>query len=209
MPLSVIPSFLYYCFISGITPGPANLTSLATSARKGRKAALSQWRGILAGFSVVAVASVFVVYFMGGALGDKAVYLSVVGALYLVFLGVKILLDRKDTDGEKENRPKRGVVEGTFLYGFLVQMTNVKIMLFCVSALSGYVLPYSRDFLTLFLYGLSLILSGPVCNLAWVFLGGTLTSFFRRHALLADIIMALSLFICALTMVWQLMPWAD
>ena len=28
MPISLIPSFLLYCFVGGITPGPANLCSL-------------------------------------------------------------------------------------------------------------------------------------------------------------------------------------
>lgn len=28
MPILLIPSFLLYCFVGGITPGPANLCSL-------------------------------------------------------------------------------------------------------------------------------------------------------------------------------------
>ncbi len=35
MPISLIPSFLLYCFVGGITPGPANLCSLAAALRCG------------------------------------------------------------------------------------------------------------------------------------------------------------------------------
>lgn len=31
MPISLIPSFLLYCFVGGITPGPANLCSLSAA----------------------------------------------------------------------------------------------------------------------------------------------------------------------------------
>jgi len=35
MPISLIPSFLLYCFVGGITPGPANLCSLGAALRCG------------------------------------------------------------------------------------------------------------------------------------------------------------------------------
>ena len=42
MPLSVLPPFLLYCFITAITPGPANLCSLSASLRGRAAAELSQ-----------------------------------------------------------------------------------------------------------------------------------------------------------------------
>ncbi len=42
--MSVILSFLYYSFVSGITPGPANICSLSTAMRKGKQVTLRQWR---------------------------------------------------------------------------------------------------------------------------------------------------------------------
>ena len=46
MPVSLIPSFLIYCFVGAITPGPANLCSLGAALRYGRGPALRQWRGL-------------------------------------------------------------------------------------------------------------------------------------------------------------------
>ena len=45
MPVALIPSFLFYCYINGITPGPANLCSLSASLNAGKKVALRQWWG--------------------------------------------------------------------------------------------------------------------------------------------------------------------
>ena len=36
MPISLIPSFLLYCFVGDIPPGPANLCSLGAALRCGR-----------------------------------------------------------------------------------------------------------------------------------------------------------------------------
>ena len=49
MPLALFPSFLLFCTISAITPGPANLCSLASAMAYGRVPALRQWRGIFIG----------------------------------------------------------------------------------------------------------------------------------------------------------------
>jgi cysteine/O-acetylserine efflux protein len=76
MPATIIPSFLYYCFIAGITPGPANLCSLNASMRYGRKQALKQWRGLFAGFWVIAIGSVLITYFLGGVLGSSVSILA-------------------------------------------------------------------------------------------------------------------------------------
>ncbi len=42
MPVSLIPSFLAYCYIGAITPGPANLCSLSAALRYGKGPALKQ-----------------------------------------------------------------------------------------------------------------------------------------------------------------------
>ena len=104
MPATIIPSFLYYCFIAGITPGPANLCSLNASMRYGRKQALKQWRGLFAGFWVIAIGSVLITYFLGGVLGSSVSILAWIGAAYLVYLGVHILRPGKGKKTEEKGQ---------------------------------------------------------------------------------------------------------
>ncbi len=86
MPVSLLPSFLSFCFINGITPGPANLCSLSTAMNEGKQAALRQWRGLFTGFALVSLGSVLVNAFLGNVLGTHVRYLAWAGAAYLLWM---------------------------------------------------------------------------------------------------------------------------
>ena len=98
--------------------------------------------------------------------------------------------------------PDRDPAAPTFLTGLLVNLTNVKVIIFCVTALSGYVLPYTRSLWALLPVGLFLHFTGPVCNLVWLFAGASLQKLFANHRRTVDIVMALSLVLCAASLVW-------
>ena len=208
IPIEILPSFLFYCYISAITPGPANICSLSTSLQEGKKAAFQQWIGIFTGFFIVSIISVFVSFFLGTALNDKVQYLSFVGAAYLVYLAIHILLDRSNKSEEKndeENSQNQNSSEKSFfqhfLTGILVQLTNVKIMLMCLTAITSFVLPYNRTFLPILAAGLFLPFTGPIANLVWLFAGLSLKRLFSNHKKTVNIVMSLSLILCAASLV--------
>ena len=208
IPIEILPSFLFYCYISAITPGPANICSLSTSLQEGKKAAFQQWIGIFTGFFIVSIISVFVSFFLGTALNDKVQYLSFVGAAYLVYLAIHILLDKSNKSEEKndeENTQNQNSSEKSFfqhfLTGVLVQLTNVKIMLMCLTAITSFVLPYNRTFLPILAVGLFLPFTGPIANLVWLFAGLSLKRLFSNHKRTVNIVMSLSLILCAASLV--------
>lgn len=195
MPVSMLPSFLLYCYIGAITPGPANLTSLAAALRYGRKPALRQWRGIFFGFFVVSMASVLVTWLLGTMLNEYVGYLAWVGAAYILWMAWHML---RSSGVEAEDNPD----QPTFRRGLFVQLTNVKIMVFCLTALASYVLPYTDSFWWLLGVGLFLPFTGPMANLIWLFAGASLQKLFSRHRKAVDIVLALSLVACAVSLVW-------
>ena len=195
MPASMLPSFLLYCYIGAITPGPANLTSLAAALRYGRKPALRQWRGIFFGFFLVSMASVLVTWLLGTMLNEYVGYLAWVGAAYILWMAWHML---RSSGVEAEDNPD----QPTFRRGLLVQLTNVKIMVFCLTALASYVLPYTDSFWWLLGVGLFLPFTGPMANLVWLFAGASLQKLFSRHRRAVDIVLALSLVACAISLVW-------
>lgn len=197
MPASMLPSFLLYCYIGAITPGPANLTSLAAALRYGRKPALRQWRGIFFGFFLVSMASVLVTWLLGTMLNEYVGYLAWVGAAYILWMAWHML---RSSGVEAEDNPD----QPTFRRGLLVQLTNVKIMVFCLTALASYVLPYTDSFWWLLGVGLFLPFTGPMANLIWLFAGASLQKLFSRHRRAVDIVLALSLVACAVSLVWPL-----
>lgn len=195
MPASMLPSFLLYCYIGAITPGPANLTSLAAALRYGKKPALHQWRGLFFGFFLVSMASVLVTWLLGTMLNEYVGYLAWVGAAYILWMAWHML---RSSGVEAEDNPD----QPSFRRGLLVQLTNVKIMVFCLTALASYVLPYTDSFWWLLGVGLFLPFTGPIANLVWLFAGASLQKLFSRHRRAVDIVLALSLVACAISLVW-------
>ena len=191
----MIPSFLIYCYVGAITPGPANLCSLSAAIRYGRGPALRQWRGLFTGFFLVSMGSVAVTYFLGAVLDEAVAALSWLGAAYLLWMAWHTLRASADP-------ARREAAAPSFRQGVLVQLTNVKIMVFCAVALSSYVLPYTHSFRTLLLTGLFLPLTGPVANLAWLFAGAALQKLFADHGRTVDAVMAAALALCAVSLVW-------
>ena len=196
MPTSLIPSFLIYCYIGAITPGPANLCSLSAALRYGRKEALIQWRGIFAGFACVSMASVLVTWVLGAALSQYVGYLSWIGAAYILWLAWQTLRDSGHTDG------KTNPATPCFRTGLLLQLANVKVMIYCLSILAIYVLPYSGSFLSLLAMGIFLPFTGPAANLVWLFAGVGLQRVFANHRTAVNLVMAISLAVCAVSLVW-------
>lgn len=195
MPVSLIPSFLIYCFVGGITPGPANLCSLGAALRYGRGPALRQWRGLFCGFFLDSMGAVAVTWLLGAALDRYVGALSWVGAAYLLWMAWHML-----RPGGAD--PDRDPAAPTFLTGLLVNLTNVKVIIFCITALSGYVLPYNPSLWALLPVGIFLPFTGPVCNLVWLFAGASLQRLFANYRKTVDLVMALSLALCAASMVW-------
>ena len=196
MPLSLIPAFLVYCFVGGITPGPANLCSLSAALRYGRGPALKQWRGLFVGFLLVSMGAAVVTYFLGALLSGYVGWLAWVGAAYLLWMAWHML--RSAGTATAESDP----AYPSFRNGVLVQLTNVKVIIFCLTALSGYVLPYRQSFLWLLGVGLFLPFTGPTANLVWLFAGVSLQKLFSAHRKAVDVVMAVSLALCAVSLVW-------
>ena len=196
MPASLIPSFLLYCYVGAITPGPANLCSLSAALRYGRKAALIQWRGIFVGFACVSMASVLVTWLLGAALSQYVGMLSWIGAAYILWLAWHTL---RSSGVEADSDPARP----SFRSGLLLQLSNVKIMIYCLTAMTGYVLPYTRSFWTLLAVGLFLPFTGPIANLVWLFAGAFMQKLFANHRKVVDIVMAAALAACAVSLVWS------
>ncbi|SHK62524.1 LysE family transporter [Fibrobacter sp. UWB12] len=190
-------SFLLYAFVSGITPGPANLCSLSVAMGSGKSVAIKQWYGIFTGYTIVSLVSVFIVYFISSVFENFIKVFSFVGATYIAYLAISLIIQAFKPLKEIRNNS----ITGSFRTGLFVQLTNVKIMVFCLTAITTYMLPYHQDFPHLFFLGLLLPLTGPICNLAWLFAGVLLQGLFKKHHRIFYTLMGFSLLYCAIGIV--------
>jgi threonine/homoserine/homoserine lactone efflux protein len=141
--LASLGLFIAAALVLLITPGPAVLYVVARSIDQGRRAGLVSMLGVHAGTLVhVAAAAAG----LSALLAASAMAFSVVkylGAAYLVFLGVRRLLDRRTSVTSR--RPERRHLRRAFLDGVVVNVLNPKTALFFLAFLPQFVMTARGD----------------------------------------------------------------
>ena len=193
MPVEQIPALLLAILAVGYTPGPANIYAMSCSLRHGWRRSMRMWLGLLCGFLTAALIAAVTAHLMGMAFGRYVPYLRYIAAVYLFYLAYRTF--------------KGGMKEGenaipTFSSGFVIQLTNAKIILFDLSCYSAFVLPYSHRFIDLLPVTALLILAGPGANLVWLLAGGLLKPLVARYSRAVSLVMAAALMLCAVMMLF-------
>ena len=153
------------------------------------------WWGFVIGFLVIDTTLVLVTHFLGDVLGPYVRFLSYLGAVYMVCLAVMIVL--------RSGKSKEDMAASCSVRtGFLIEVTNAKVWMFCLTALGTFVLPYSNSFIEIAKVGLLLTLAGPVANLVWLVAGAGLNKLTERYGRLIDIVLAAVLVICAVMLIF-------
>lgn len=193
MPIEQLPALLIAILAVGYTPGPANIYAMSCSLRYGCRASMRMWCGLLCGFLTAALLAAAAAHIAGMAFREYVPYLRYLAAAYIIYLAWKTY--RAGISSEGDTQP-------TFASGFVVQLTNAKIILFDLSCYSAFVLPYSQRFLDLLPVTALLILAGPGANLVWLLAGGAIKPFVDRYAKTVSAVMAVALLLCAVMMVF-------
>ena len=79
---------------------------------------------------------------------------------------------------------------------FMLQFVNVKIYMFGVTALTGYVVGYMSSFPALLFFELVIATIGTIATCTWIGLGVLIQKFYLRHFRVINIILALTLLEC-------------
>lgn len=194
MPSQMLPSLLLYILALGYTPGPSNLCAFHSGIHFGRKSAMRIWWGFVIGFLFIDTTLVLLTHFLGDILGPYVKWLSYAGALYMVCLAVMIVVKSGQS---KEDMAKSCSIKT----GIIIEVTNAKVWMFCLTALGTFVLPYSSSLIELAKVGALLTLAGPVANLVWLVAGSALNSLTEKFGRVIDVILAAALILCALMLI--------
>src|SRR6476646_1930988 len=130
-------AFVATALVLLLIPGPAVLYIVSQSVEHGRRAGLMATLGVHCGT---------LVHITAAALGLSAILVSssiafgavrLIGAAYLIYLGVRTLADR--TARAQAPAPRETKLGMIFRQGILVNVTNPKTALFCFSILPHFV----------------------------------------------------------------------
>ena len=163
-----------------VVPGPNVLFVLARGIGGGRRAAV---------VSVFGVETATLCFVAAAAFGLTAVLVSsalafatvrYAGAAYLIYLGIRALLDRTGVDPAAPG-PRAGHGR-TFRQAFTVGIANPKVALFFLAFLPQFVDPDAGSATTqVLVLGLVFLVVATVLDLGWALLAGLLAGWLRRH----------------------------
>ena len=187
-------AFFSYTFLTAYTPGPNNIMSMSNASRDGMKRTSSFLAGVCAGFIVVMSACAAFSSMLYAFIPSIKPVMLWIGAVYILYLAWTVWRD-KPHDG------KGGITQtNSFLSGMLLQFVNIKIILYGITAMSSYILPYYHDVASVALFALLLSVIGTSGCICWAFFGAAFEKLFSKYRKPINLIMSLLLVYCAVSL---------
>lgn len=184
----MIGNFLVYAMINAFTPGPGNILALNTVTNYGWKKGRPLFFGIFVGYYIVQFFCAVFVYGINTALPGVMGVMKYIGAVYIFWLAIHIVL----------SHPNEVTIEKTasFWKGFILQFINIKIYLFGITALTGYITNFSSAFGTLVIFEFVIATIGTIATLTWIGVGMIIQKLYLRYYRGINIVLALLLLEC-------------
>lgn len=187
-------AFLAYIVVTAYTPGPNNIMSLSNASIYGFKKSFPFNLGILCGtLAVLTLCTIFSAALLS-LIPKIKLALIILGAAYMLFLAYKTLKSSPSAaHGPVKNR-------STLISGVALQFMNPKIIIYAITSMSSFVLPYYQSPLSITLFILLLAFTGFSATVCWSLFGAVFNKFLQSHARVINPIMAALLVYCAVSL---------
>src|SRR5690625_4851618 len=195
MGVQVLFSFIIYALINAFTPGPGNILALNTMTNYGWKKGKPLYFRIFAGYFFVQALCAFFIFGLDNFINPIMNVLTYAGVVYILWLAYQVAISKPDN--------KVSDKQPSFWTGFVLQIVNVKIFLFGITALTGYITPYYSTLESFLFFEMIIATVGTVAILTWIFFGGLLQHIYFKHYRIINIILALFLLQCVVALLLQ------
>ena len=189
--LNLIP-FITYVFVTTFTPGPNNLLSMSNAMHSGYRRTLRFLAGIISGFFIVMLLSGLLNFALVNLAPQVRVWLNILGAAYMVYLAIHIMLSKPDTGEQATDHLNN------FRAGFVLQFLNLKGILYGVTVYSNFIVPAYPDPRQAALFAPLLSAIAFLAISAWALGGDIFRKTLNRYYRAANIIMGLLLIYTAI-----------
>lgn len=180
-----ITSFLVYCFIVTFTPGPTNIVILSTVHNIGTKKAMEYTYGATIAFGLLLMISAMLNTILMEVIPKILIVMQLIGSFYIFYLAYKIF--KSDT-----SKPS-AIQNGTFMSGFLMQFLNPKVVLFTMTVIPSFIMPYYTEVPAVTMSVLAITIIGFLAFITWVLFGTIFKAFLQKHDKIVNIVMAIFL----------------
>ena len=145
MRLQIFLLYIATWSLVALSPGPAVMCSMAQSTRYGFRSSLAGISGIQVGHVLFFICTAFGLGALLASARAAFVILRAVGAIYLFYLGARIIIStfRRRRTARAVSKPVAELParRSLFLQGLLVQLTNPKALLFVSALLPQFIDP--------------------------------------------------------------------
>ena len=185
-------AFLTYVLIASHTPGPNIIFAMNTARIHGFAGALPLVSGMISGLVIIMTGCAAFNLLLVRLLPAVLPWFRAAGAVYILRLAWKIAFP-KSRGGEEETVPSAP----GFRQGFVLQFLNPKVILFGLTALSAFVIPWTSSKAWLFGSGLFLALACSSGVTLWTAFGAAQKRIMSRQGRTVDVVMGALLAWCA------------
>ncbi|MGY3620978.1 LysE family translocator [Bradyrhizobium sp. USDA 10063] len=179
MSLQAYLAYVAACIALALLPGPIVTLVIANGLRYGTRAALTNVLGAQAGLAIViGIVAVGLTSLMA-TMGYWFDWVRFAGAAYLVWLGIKLIrspVEEVSTDAPPP--PPRG---GFFLQGFLVLLSNPKVLVFFGAFIPQFVDLNKDHFPQVALLGVTFMVTAAMSDMIYALLAGRARKFFSKQ----------------------------
>lgn len=174
--------FVLSGLLLNITPGQDTLYIVGRSVSQGRRAGVWSVLGISSGSVLHSLAAAFGLSAILATSGQAFVTVKLVGAAYLCYLGIRMLLSRHGLTGVS-SMMKEDSDWAVYRAGLLTNVLNPKVALFFMAFLPQFVAPTAESQLIAFLFlGAVFIFNGTLWCLVLVWAGSAFQARLHRSA---------------------------
>lgn len=193
-------SFFIYSVLTALLPGPNNILILNNTLKVGYHNSRSLLLGIFAGFTLVMLLSAFFTEIIIHSFSGLLEYLKYFGAIYLLYLAWSVARSKAPDVGTSSNPASGYDSKADFWKGFTLQLVNVKIIIYGITAFSSFVLPHFNERVITLAFALFLSVVGSSATWVWAVAGHKLSLLLHRHYRFANSVMGLLLVYCAFSL---------
>lgn len=185
-----ITSFLIYCAIMTFTPGPTNVAILSTVQEFGIKKTMEYSYGATIAFGALLAISATLNTILVAVIPKILIVMQTIGTLYILYLAYQIY--KMDTAGSTEEHV------ATFRSGFIMQFINPKVVLFTMTVIPSFVMPYYAEPHLLALFVAIITAIGFLAFVTWVIFGAIFKELLLKYQKLVNVSMSLFLIYSAI-----------
>ena len=187
MSLQAYLAFVAACIALALLPGPIVTLVIANGLRHGTRAALTNVAGAQAGLAIVIGVVAIGLTSLMATMGYWFDWVRFAGAAYLVWLGIKLIWTPVEgVDIDAPPPPPRG---GFFLQGFLVLLSNPKVLVFFGAFIPQFMDMSQPHFPQVALLGATFMVTAVMTDALYAIAAGRARKFFsaRRTRMMSRI----------------------